>query len=173
MCAFEISIVLFIVVYLFWYYKGKRDNETVAKQFLSNAYPVFSHQCTEIGDGKGHKLVRDGASDYIFYASGRSHIQYILGRLELAKRQDVMQLLSMYLWFLLDAIGLGGLLSMSAPKQDIVVRYISLLSTFYSTNAYYFNNIGIRDPFHWWVRKPCCGINVIQIGNKQRTNPPL
>jgi len=42
-----------------------------------------------VGDGEGHLAVRDGASEYFFYGSGRKHIKYLKARLCTRARHDL------------------------------------------------------------------------------------
>ena len=53
--------------------------------------PSWEPQFAHIGSNEGHKLIRDGPRDYIFYASGRLYVQHVYAFIRLVARHDLVQ----------------------------------------------------------------------------------
>jgi hypothetical protein len=87
--AFEIMVVSLIILYLVVYFRGKAENERIARKWIAANATSFENECAVVGD-KGKKLIVDGPRDYIFYASGREYIQHMYGFLALKPRHDLI-----------------------------------------------------------------------------------
>lgn len=57
---------------------------------VNNVLPVFQTNFTQLGTGSD-VVFANGASDYIFYASGRKNCRYCYSFLELAPRHNLMR----------------------------------------------------------------------------------
>lgn len=66
---------------------------------------LFASQFAHVGNDKGHVLVKDGPADFLFYASGRIHCQYLRARLQMLPRHDPIAFLYRCL----------------SPRQDCIV----------------------------------------------------
>jgi hypothetical protein len=95
--AFEIMVIALLVLYLVVYYKGKSQNEQIARKWVQANSSSFEKEFAEIGS-KGKKLIYDGPKDYIFYATGREHVQFLYGFLTLKPRHDLIGQLFEYLF---------------------------------------------------------------------------
>lgn len=85
----EIGILVLFALYGINFWIGKGKNFDIATAWLSATIEHFQNNFSYLGDGKGHLLIKDSQSDYIFYASGRVHCKKLLARIELRKRHDL------------------------------------------------------------------------------------
>ncbi|TPX70244.1 hypothetical protein SpCBS45565_g01872 [Spizellomyces sp. 'palustris'] len=86
-----------LVLYVISYYYGRRKNNQIARNWMRITLPIWERNFAQVGDEGGHKLIRDGPRDYIFYATGRAHVKHVSGSLHLAGRYDILQWIVDYL----------------------------------------------------------------------------
>ncbi|KAJ3187584.1 hypothetical protein HK101_009350 [Irineochytrium annulatum] len=89
---YEFLGILGIVGYIILHYYGRAANLKVAKDWLSATMPVFEANFAHLGDEKNFSLIRDGPNDFIFYASGRVHVEKVYGFIKLIPRMDLVNM---------------------------------------------------------------------------------
>ncbi|KAI8918008.1 hypothetical protein BC831DRAFT_516334 [Entophlyctis helioformis] len=93
---FEALMVLAMAAYFVLFTFGKRTNRELARHWMRMTLPVWEANFAHVGSNEGHKLIRDGPRDYIFYASGRNYVKHVYGFVRLVSRQDPIQWLIDY-----------------------------------------------------------------------------
>ncbi|KAL2917839.1 Coiled-coil domain-containing protein 47 [Polyrhizophydium stewartii] len=88
---FEAIMIVLAVVYFISYTYGKRANRELARKWMHLTLGSWDAQFAHIGSNEGHKLIRDGPRDYIFYASGRLYVAHVYGNVRLVARHDFVQ----------------------------------------------------------------------------------
>ncbi|TPX35739.1 hypothetical protein SmJEL517_g01955 [Synchytrium microbalum] len=92
------AFVLVFFAGMFWLYRtGRATNNEIAKNWYRATGPVWEKNFAQVGNDKGHKLIRDGAKDFIFYATGRVNVEMIYAFVETSPRHDVMKNIAQYL----------------------------------------------------------------------------
>ncbi|KAI8055427.1 hypothetical protein BDF22DRAFT_677091 [Syncephalis plumigaleata] len=89
----ELILCALLICYVFIYQWGKYTNEQIAKTWIKYHLDLFASHFAHVGNDKGHILVKDGPADFLFYASGRIHCQYLRARLQMIPRHDPIALL--------------------------------------------------------------------------------
>ncbi|RKP24899.1 hypothetical protein SYNPS1DRAFT_23062, partial [Syncephalis pseudoplumigaleata] len=89
----ELALCGLLICYVFIYQWGKYTNEQLAKTWIKHHLDLFASHFAHVGNDKGHILVKDGPADFLFYASGRVHCQYLRARLQMVPRHDPIALL--------------------------------------------------------------------------------
>ncbi|KAJ3213737.1 Coiled-coil domain-containing protein 47 [Dinochytrium kinnereticum] len=87
---FEMVAVIGLAVYLALHYYGRSVNLGIAKKWLQATLPVWESNFSQVGDDKKYTMIRDGPNDFIFYASGRRHVQRVYGFIRLLPRFDLV-----------------------------------------------------------------------------------
>lgn len=89
---FLVEFILFLVltIYILVHWNGDRKNKENARKWMRATLDIWEDNFTLVGDGQGHKLIRDGTRDYIFYASGRKYVENVYAYLELVARNDLV-----------------------------------------------------------------------------------
>eukprot|EP01012_Entosiphon_sulcatum_P042451 TRINITY_DN5648_c0_g1_i1.p2 TRINITY_DN5648_c0_g1~~TRINITY_DN5648_c0_g1_i1.p2 ORF type:complete len:368 (+),score=59.76 TRINITY_DN5648_c0_g1_i1:1202-2305(+) len=95
---YEIVLIALLISYGVNYFIGNRKNEAIARAWVSEFGRVLEEQFAHLGFGgpdkpDGALLLKESASHYFFYASGRTNCDYLLVTLELRQRQDLFSLL--------------------------------------------------------------------------------
>ncbi|KAI9294487.1 DUF1682-domain-containing protein [Neoconidiobolus thromboides FSU 785] len=88
-CILALALSSYYAVYLL----GSGQNEKLAKKWLKGSIEYFTQQFSILGDDRGFFLMRNGASDFIFYATGRANCNFVFGRLQLYPRHDVFRMI--------------------------------------------------------------------------------
>ncbi|KAJ3332279.1 Coiled-coil domain-containing protein 47 [Blyttiomyces sp. JEL0837] len=112
----EICMLSGLIAYIGFHFYGRKLNQDVATQWMQSSMHIWEAQFAHVGDEKKYTLVRDGARDFIFYASGREFVDKVYGYIKLMSRWDLFTALAEY------AIP-------NAQKTDIVEIEITLNST--------------------------------------------
>eukprot|EP00667_Euglena_gracilis_P009426 EG_transcript_9581 len=94
---YEAICTAYLVLYGATWYFGRRANEALARRWVQQTRALFQEQFSRVGTGQEKDrsgvaeplLVKDSASDFEFYATGRVHCQSCLVSLALRQRQDV------------------------------------------------------------------------------------
>ncbi|KAJ3112104.1 hypothetical protein HDU96_004939 [Phlyctochytrium bullatum] len=111
---YEALAVVGLIVYLALHYYGRSINLAVAKGWLQATLPVWDANFAHVGDEKKYTLIRDGPADFLFYASGRLHIQKVVGYIKLLPRFDIVSYLA------------NAVTPDTAPEYDRVVLEMTL-----------------------------------------------
>ncbi|KAJ3096739.1 hypothetical protein HDU97_005605 [Phlyctochytrium planicorne] len=85
-----------IAIYLGFHFYGRSINLNIARDWFQSTMPVWDANFSHIGDDKDFKLIRDGPQDFIFYASGRRHVQRVYGFIKLLPRFDILGFVKAY-----------------------------------------------------------------------------
>ncbi|OMJ84815.1 hypothetical protein SteCoe_14003 [Stentor coeruleus] len=92
----EITMLCLICLYISNVYIGKQKNERLATGWLYLLKPLFQENFSMTGvaekEGDG-EMLKEANHVFKYYASGRYNMGYILGTLELLKRQDLFNTL--------------------------------------------------------------------------------
>lgn len=80
----ELSLASAFLIYLMVFYQGSRKNKDLARTWLRSTLGIWTLQFAQIGDGQGHKLVKDGPRDYVLYATGRKYVAHAYGFLHVS-----------------------------------------------------------------------------------------
>ncbi|KAI9594411.1 hypothetical protein BDF19DRAFT_444730 [Syncephalis fuscata] len=125
---FYIELVLcsLLVLYVFIYQWGKHKNEQIAKTWIKYHLDLFASHFAHVGNDKGHILVKDGPADFLFYASGRIHCQYLRARLQMIPRHDPVALLIGFIRPQYDRISIE--VCMNEDEYDPVVFGVATAS---------------------------------------------
>ena len=86
----EFILFLLLTIYILTHWNGDRKNKEYARKWMRATLSIWEDNFTLVGDGQGHKLIRDGTRDYIFYASGRKYVENVYASLELVARNDLL-----------------------------------------------------------------------------------
>lgn len=89
----EAFLLLFIAFYYGVYSIGSSNNEERAKIWLKASLEFFTQQFSRLGDERGFFLMKNGADDFIFYASGRLNCNFVYGHIQLFPRHDLFRML--------------------------------------------------------------------------------
>ena len=91
--AFELALALLCVVYAVVFWRGYRANTRLAEAFRGAFVEACSAEFSRIGlkkaEGGEAKLLRDGATRFLSYATGRANCLGLTAVLELAPRMDL------------------------------------------------------------------------------------
>eukprot|EP00842_Homolaphlyctis_polyrhiza_P004823 jgi/Hompol1/5341/HPOL_001236-RA len=87
----EMLMLLIFAIYLAAFVYGKRINRELARKWIRLTIDTWEAHFAHIGSNEGHKLIRDGPQDYIFYASGREYVKHVYGYLCFVARHDIFQ----------------------------------------------------------------------------------
>jgi hypothetical protein len=119
--AFEIMIIGLVTVYLAAYYKGKRENEMIARKWLEANKKLYEDEFAQVGDDHGKTLIFDGPKDYIFYATGRDYVQHVYGLISLKPRHDLIARLFDYFFGASSYDKVSIIATMNPEETDSVV----------------------------------------------------
>ena len=75
----ELSLASAFIIYLMVFYQGSRKNKDLARTWLRSTLGIWTLQFAQLGDGQGHKLIKDGPRDYVLYATGRKYVSHVYG----------------------------------------------------------------------------------------------
>lgn len=77
----EIVVLAMFAFYLVNFLVGRNRNNEIAKAWTQANHQLMDSNFSYVGDGKGHLLIKDSQSDYIFYASGRVNCRSLTTKL--------------------------------------------------------------------------------------------
>lgn len=112
----QLGLILLCFIYYGNYLYGSRVNENLAKVWLKSSIEYYSTQFARLGDERGFFLIRNGADDYIFYASGRSGCKFMFGHVYLFPRHDIFAMLYSLYQPTYDHVEVNFELNDNAPK---------------------------------------------------------
>ncbi|KAI9025422.1 hypothetical protein DFJ74DRAFT_664289 [Hyaloraphidium curvatum] len=90
--------LLLIVAYYAVSYLGARRNDEIAKRWYKATAAAWEAQFAQLGNGEGHKLMRDGPSNTMFYATGRDAVRRMYGFFKLLPRNDPLLYIYRTMW---------------------------------------------------------------------------
>ena len=94
---FELVVFAVLVFDITYYFVGSTKNKQIARKWIEIHRDIIEPEFAKCGDNEGHLLLKDGPKDYVFYASGRSDLEYCQIILSLAPRHDLVLHLLHYL----------------------------------------------------------------------------
>ncbi|KAI8871688.1 DUF1682-domain-containing protein [Ramicandelaber brevisporus] len=91
---YEVIFGVAVFGYMAVYFIGSRRNASIADTWGSVLKGIFTEQFAYLGRGDDNEyapfMIYDGASEYVFYGSGRRSVQYVFGQMRLLGRHDVI-----------------------------------------------------------------------------------
>ncbi|KAI8993701.1 hypothetical protein BDB01DRAFT_339960 [Pilobolus umbonatus] len=102
----EIGMIIFFVVYVIVWFKGKTVNQNKARIWLDHQTEYLRTQFALVGDKVSSTtavLIRDGPADYVLYTSGRRYVQYGHWWIKLKPRNDPFDYISSLVSSLLNS----------------------------------------------------------------------
>jgi hypothetical protein len=78
----EMILGFIVLVYVLVQLRGSKMNRELARKWMRGTLSLWEKNFAQVGDEMGHKLMKDGPSDYIFYASGRRYVRHVYGFIE-------------------------------------------------------------------------------------------
>jgi hypothetical protein len=86
--ALELIVISLIILYVAFYYWGKKKNLSIAKAWAFNARKCMESQFAQLGYDKGHLLLENSPEEYAFYASGRQYCRYLYANLQVIEESS-------------------------------------------------------------------------------------
>jgi hypothetical protein len=95
---YEIAIGIFIVIYIFQYFRGKATNDGISKAWLFRYIDLINENFSSPKPTEGASILKDGNSDYSFWASGRVNCEGFFASISLKKRYDLLTIIYEIFW---------------------------------------------------------------------------
>lgn len=129
---YEIALGFLFIAYLIQYYRGKSENENIAKTWASLYLPLFKKNFATAQDSI---IYRDGNSEFKYYLSGRVNCQGYYCQIDLKRRHDLFYVL--YDFFFGNS---SDTLTIDVPLEKMEPFIFAIASTKYKEEMFDINN---------------------------------
>lgn len=87
---YEMAIGVFVILYVLQYFRGKSENDRMAKAWLHRFVDLFRDQFSSVKEGDAPVIYKDGHSDFRFWATGRINCNGLYAYISMKKRFDLI-----------------------------------------------------------------------------------